>query len=268
MYKEKLLATNCFFDNEWLSKYNSLIIKNLNQKKIKFKTQKHHIIPRSIYVDNSDANLVNLLYPEHILAHYYLMKAANNNDTWLDNYLAVKFCLNGYQTDAVTDDWIIENIPDFINDYERAMILGIEKWKNSFGKRYHINNGIKEKRVKSEDLSFWLELGWQLGRIPNKKYGHNQSGKNNGHYGIYKYTNGVDYINCKPEDAPPGYYRTNPELEHFKKIECVETGKIYKSMRSAEKDTGIRRDLISKMCNGLSFRTFKEVDLHFKFAEV
>lgn len=106
------------------------------------------------------------------------------------------------------------------------------------------------------------------GRIPDKKFGHNQSGVNNGHYGIYKYTNGVEFINCKSEDVPEGFYRTNPESEHIKKIECIETGVIYRSMRAAEKDTGVNRDQISKMCKGTLKNPIKKPAYSFRFAEV
>lgn len=77
-YKNLLLETGYFFDNEFLDKYIFLILKNKNTKKEKFRTQKHHIIPRVCYTlknsncnDNKE-NLINLLYKDHILAHYYL----------------------------------------------------------------------------------------------------------------------------------------------------------------------------------------------------
>ena len=76
--KEKLLATKCFIDNEYLDKYCELIELNKDTKKEKYKTQIHHIIPKCYYelnnleIDNSKENLVNLLYKDHFLSHYYL----------------------------------------------------------------------------------------------------------------------------------------------------------------------------------------------------
>ena len=76
--KEKLLSTNLFINNEWLDKYCELIEINENTKKEKYKTQSHHIVPKCCYkylflkIDNSKENRVNLLYKDHILAHYYL----------------------------------------------------------------------------------------------------------------------------------------------------------------------------------------------------
>lgn len=82
--KQKLLETNYFEDNEYLDKYCELIEINKYTKKEKFKTQSHHIIPKCYYklvgkeVDNSKENIVNLLYKNHILAHYYLCSCTSN----------------------------------------------------------------------------------------------------------------------------------------------------------------------------------------------
>jgi hypothetical protein len=76
--KEKLLKTGVIDDNEYLDLYVELIENNKTTKKQKNKTQRHHIIPRCYYqmmnldIDNSNDNLVNLLYKDHLLAHYYL----------------------------------------------------------------------------------------------------------------------------------------------------------------------------------------------------
>lgn len=76
--KIKLLATNYFIDNEYLDKYCELIELNKDTKRERPKTQSHHIIPVSYFklselpIDNSKENRVNLLYKDHILAHYYL----------------------------------------------------------------------------------------------------------------------------------------------------------------------------------------------------
>lgn len=76
--KNKLLITNTFIDNEYLDKYCELIIQNKETKKERPKTQSHHILPKSYFklhcieIDNSKNNRVNLLYKNHILAHYYL----------------------------------------------------------------------------------------------------------------------------------------------------------------------------------------------------
>lgn len=75
--KECLLDKGIVYDNEYLNKYVNLIYSNIDRPKETFKTNRHHIIPRSYYkmnnveVDNSSDNLVNLMYKDHALAHYY-----------------------------------------------------------------------------------------------------------------------------------------------------------------------------------------------------
>lgn len=76
--KNKFLKTNYFIDNEYLDLYLDLININLNTKKEKYKTSRHHIFPIALSkilkldIDNSDQNLVNLLHKDHLLSHYYL----------------------------------------------------------------------------------------------------------------------------------------------------------------------------------------------------
>lgn len=80
--KKKLLELNIVEDNTYLDRYIKLILDNKETKNCRFKTQKHHIIPKAYYkynklpVDNSKDNIVNLLYKDHILAHYYLYLCA------------------------------------------------------------------------------------------------------------------------------------------------------------------------------------------------
>lgn len=78
-YKQKLLCTGCFIDNEYLNKYIDLIINNINKQHSEY-TEKHHIIPKAVFkylnefVDNSSLNIVKLKYSDHILAHYLISK--------------------------------------------------------------------------------------------------------------------------------------------------------------------------------------------------
>lgn len=96
--KNILLSLNIFIDNIYLDFYCSLIINNLNTLKEKYKTQSHHIIPvcyywyikgkpqrysrSKVYEKESKSDplnfTVNLLYKDHILAHYYLCMASIN----------------------------------------------------------------------------------------------------------------------------------------------------------------------------------------------
>ena len=81
--KDYLLDFGIFYENDYLEKYVDLIESNRDRPKEKYKTNKHHIVPQSYYkrynivVDNSDNNIINLLYKDHILAHYYLCLCTN-----------------------------------------------------------------------------------------------------------------------------------------------------------------------------------------------
>lgn len=76
--REKLLSTSVFEECEYFDKYVQLISDNITTEAESGKTQCHHIIPRCYFehrrlvVDDAPENLVNLLYRDHILAHYYL----------------------------------------------------------------------------------------------------------------------------------------------------------------------------------------------------
>ena len=82
--KFKLLNTNQFFDCQELDNYCNLIINNYNTKKISGKTDRHHILPESLFnkrntkENNETISCVNLLFKDHAIAHYYLWCAAIN----------------------------------------------------------------------------------------------------------------------------------------------------------------------------------------------
>ena len=85
MLRSKLLLYDVCEENEYFDKYIDLVSKNKYTIKQKFKTQQHHIIPKAYFkrnnlkIDNSEENLVNLLYKDHVLAHYYLYKCVKDS---------------------------------------------------------------------------------------------------------------------------------------------------------------------------------------------
>lgn len=76
--KHTMIDTGFFIDCEVLDKYCELITSNAHTKKEKFKTQRHHILPKTYFsevnkeIDNTSENIVNLYFANHVLAHYYL----------------------------------------------------------------------------------------------------------------------------------------------------------------------------------------------------
>lgn len=120
--KQKLLNIGLVRDNVYLDKYVELIINNSNTPHIKYKTQKHHIIPRHYYehnglpVDNTKHNTVELLYSDHILAHYYLYKCSANDFFVGCNCSALRRMVGKKPTDIkVSDETFFE---DYNSIYE------------------------------------------------------------------------------------------------------------------------------------------------------
>ena len=96
-----------------------MIENNKETKREKFKTQKHHIIPKYYYrqvnleIDNSANNLINLLYKDHILAHYYLYFCSKNKKYKFSNQCALEHILGNY-----TSDTELRNFAENLNNYQ------------------------------------------------------------------------------------------------------------------------------------------------------
>ena len=79
---QKLDKFDFLIHNDYYDLYVNLILDNQSTKRVIHKTQKHHIVPRHVFencnieVDNSQENLVDLLYRDHMLAHAYLFLCA------------------------------------------------------------------------------------------------------------------------------------------------------------------------------------------------
>lgn len=215
--KEILLKYEWFTNNEYLDKYCELINKNITRSYEKFKTQKHHIIPIHCYkykithdlsskdhdysfykklADNDINNYtVNLLYPDHVLAHYYLslctegqIKFANQNAVFhvLGNINFLKD--DSYKITYEKLSLIMDKLEDIKKD------LSNEKSKRYKGHNYHgpisekqkkqiseanggktyirklINGEVIVKAIKGNELiEKYLSDGWELGNNYSSK---------------------------------------------------------------------------------------------------
>lgn len=120
--KDKLLATNSFIDNDNLDLYVKLIYDNINTEHIKYKTAKHHILPRSLCklynIDpDFDDNIINLYHYNHILAHLYLSQCSCGEFKYL-SLCTLQYMMTGY----------CNNYKVKLNDFD---ILNIDKVKLS-----------------------------------------------------------------------------------------------------------------------------------------
>lgn len=194
--KNTLLELNIVVDNQYLDNYCSLIINNLSTPVQKYKTQKHHIIPRCYYkcnnlqVNNESSNLINLLYKDHLLAHYYLSlcgigKFRYYNETAL-------FFLSYYMDKPDIKELLskLDNIQNLYTEYCRynsATHLGKPSWNknkhysrkptskearikasNTMRGKYKgciwIHKDLENKRIYPQDFHLYEKLGYSLGR--------------------------------------------------------------------------------------------------------
>lgn len=122
--KDYLLDFGIFYENDYLEKYVDLIESNRDRPKEKYKTNKHHIVPQSYYkrynivVDNSDNNIINLLYKDHILAHYYLCLCLSDNKLRWDSEYAIRYLLNNPNFKASSE-----------YEQERTLIESLDKYQ-------------------------------------------------------------------------------------------------------------------------------------------
>lgn len=197
-YKQTLLNTNRFSENEYLDKYIELLKTNKNKVFESGVTQKHNIIPRHVFTainiptDDSDNNLIVLTFADHILAHYYLALAANNVKDRFSNELAVLRMIGDSDLSLEDRRWI-KNLDKYQELYEdsqqnnRNAHIGKTPWNK--GKTYStvpcpedkkkiikdkatgryvgdcwIHKGTLNKHVPKDQLEYYLSKGFELGR--------------------------------------------------------------------------------------------------------
>lgn len=122
---DTLVTLNGFVDNEYLYKYAQLVERNFNTKQVPRKTNSHHIVPKVWFslngkdVDNDPTNLVNLVYRDHILAHYYLCLCTEGKLKFANQLALILLCEK--KKISYTDRQLIRNLPLYnyiIEDYK------------------------------------------------------------------------------------------------------------------------------------------------------
>lgn len=158
--KIQLLNLNIFNDNVYLDLYCDLININIKTPREKFKTQLHHIVPKCYYVynnlptNNSKNNIVNLLYKDHILAHYYLCLCVKN--------ISLKYRLGNAFLHMISkprlkmhniEECFVNNLEEKQSIYEYTLKqLSIDlkqkmKGKNTGSRPFWVCNKIKETKA-------------------------------------------------------------------------------------------------------------------------
>lgn len=206
--KEILLNTGVIENNEYLDKYIQLIGTGRQRGYVKYKTHKHHIIPKSYYklknlpVDNSSENIVYLLAAEHVLAHYYIAHCAINEDFRYRNILAFTF-MTSKKYFNMEEQQLLESLPHFQKMYEE---MCKQRGDNNRGRKQseEVKARLKEINLKREYKQEWVEAN----RVAQKKLDrkHTEEDKlnqSNAIRGRRHVNNGVEEKLLKEADCLP-----------------------------------------------------------------
>ena len=193
--KEKLLSLNVIEDNEFLDKYCKLIIDNKDRKREKYKTQKHHIIPRCYFkyidelCDDSKDNIVILLHKDHVLAHIYLSLIFTVKRIKYANQKAVTRCLNQKifkeNYDYVENVKLIESLEEYQQIMCESRVLSSELQKG--------------RKSPMKGKAFSAEHRYKISQSNKGRVGKNK--------GKIKITNGETHMYIsKDEQVPDGFW--------------------------------------------------------------
>lgn len=181
--KKYLLESKCVQDNIYLDKYIELIENNLSTLNIKGKTQRHHILPRCYFknmnlpIDNSEYNLVNLLYKDHILAHYYLSLCGSNDYYSYTFENAFMYLVNKRENTEININ-VLESYQKIYEDlirkksqFQKGQGKGVCKSEETRRKMSEAQKNMISiykdnviKRVNKKDLDSYVNNGWIIGR--------------------------------------------------------------------------------------------------------
>ena len=277
--KNYLLATNMFIDNDFLVDYCKLIIENLTTKRTKFKTQVHHIIPKSYFkiirkeVNNNKENLVNLQYSDHILAHYFLSLCCINKELRYYMESALAFMVNkvDFDTTCLTDyATCYEDICRQRSERQRGVPKGpiteerrnklLEYYKTHKGASYgtHWSDEDKQKisAATKEGMDKWRA---SLTDEEYKAYCNNISKKLTG---IVRSDETKQKISAgRLGKNNPMYGKIHPSR---KKVYCVELDKVFDCVQVAADAVGVAD---SNICACLKGRSKTSAGYHWQYFE-
>ena len=189
MYKQILLDTHLFEENDYFNKYVELININRNNSKVMFKTTAHHIIPKHCFEDmgmpinNTSINIVNLSYADHVYAHYLLAKCSIKEIHQVYNYMAMQNIAGNKYSDAKSIEEVLnsQGFKDDLNELNekaareaqtriksRAPYVRTEETKKKMSDKLsgyiHIHKGDARKMIPPEQFQLYEQQGWIKGR--------------------------------------------------------------------------------------------------------
>lgn len=173
--KERLLTTGMFKDCEFLDRYIEVLKTKQLHNRIKYETEKHHIIPAFYFrafntdIDNSSDNLVILYNKDHILAHLYLALCVTDTFSDAASHAAGRV-ITGHQgsypnIESAIDVLDFELLQQIATQRRIASSAALENSKKNKGKIW-INNGKINCMIDPLLLDEWILRGYKKGRLP------------------------------------------------------------------------------------------------------
>lgn len=190
--------------NIYLDKYIDLIFSSRDVVAKKFQTQKHHIIPKSFFklvglsVDNSDNNTVNLLYRDHILAHYYLSLCTEgrfkyNNISALQHIIGTSEKINEYKEQL--DEEFLDDLQT-LYQYRKSFHSQLLK-----GRLVGDKNPAKQPEVRKKISE--AKLGHEVTEQTKEKIRNKNKGKRLNYHPTYSQEGKKQQIESKLGDKNP-----------------------------------------------------------------
>lgn len=278
--KEKLLSLGIFENNEYLDKYCDLVMNNLTTSVQKGITNSHHIIPvyyfrfKKIPVNSSKQNMVNLIFTDHIKAHYYLEKCSVPEFKGKNIFAIFKLCgtdIGKIQLEKLDNNLditqLLEDKPIYFSEEHRKSLR--EGAKNRTSKNGHVSEsgyaggvtGLKMihtpegKRTYVEEslIPELLKQGYSIeGESYHKPENFNQSAK----------------FREEQRQRLLDYYKTNPNFKtrSKKKVRIFkdDVEYIFNSVTEAERFMEISEKHIGKGSTAFFVRNGKIMDKKLK----
>lgn len=231
--KQTFLSLDYFIDNKFLDFYCSLIENNKNNEQIVGTTQKHHIIPRCYYKykklptnENSD-NLINLIYTDHILAHYYLALCTEGKIRYA-NIKALQYCF-------ADKDYLPKGSNKELNKLKEQLPYLQQLYEECYSKQKGKTRIYNEEGISlviyPDEINTYLNNGWMLG-MPDwisermKKGQQKQSAKDARKRGHITHAKNIE------KRKQEGELILVPNLA--KPVICLELNKTFSSIKEAK----------------------------------
>jgi hypothetical protein len=282
-FKEQLLKTGYIEDNQYLDLYTKLINDNLQTACEKFKTQQHHSIPCACYASRAEANKdplnlkVNLLFKDHIIAHYYLCLCAKTSQFRYKMIAAIEFTLGksmnitNQEIVAALQEWLRAD-QEFQAAYEEYTKIRAERLSSPEAREKarqkligHATSEITRQKISkanrgrhlSEETRAKLSVSHKGRAAWNKGKPANTLGRK---VIYHPETLTVKYVLPEQLDVclADGWLIGNPKVRgrstgtRSRSIRCLETGEMFEMIKSAEEATGIGSTSLLQCLKGRS----------------